>query len=175
MTLNSIRQHNQTVLDSLEDGDLVEFPRGLYSHWAVYVGNEEVVHLAGDPNAASKVNANSSHVFAICGKQFTKAQVKLDNFFKVAADSKAKKNNDKDDKVSPSDKREIVRRAMSKLGEIGYNILWENCEYFASWCRYGEGWSEQTITALKVVGGTAVVAAGAALLYTFFGNKEKKN
>jgi cell wall-associated NlpC family hydrolase len=30
--------HNKYVLDELEVGDLVEFPRGPYSHWGVYVG-----------------------------------------------------------------------------------------------------------------------------------------
>jgi hypothetical protein len=29
---------NKCVLDELEEGDLVEFPRGLFSHWGVYVG-----------------------------------------------------------------------------------------------------------------------------------------
>ena len=32
-----IKQHNETVLATLEEGDLVEFPRGLISHWGVYV------------------------------------------------------------------------------------------------------------------------------------------
>lgn len=30
--------HNRFVLDSLEEGDLVQFDRGMYSHWAVYAG-----------------------------------------------------------------------------------------------------------------------------------------
>ena len=29
---------NKYVLDELEEGDLVEFPRVLFSHWGVYVG-----------------------------------------------------------------------------------------------------------------------------------------
>ncbi|KAK3583605.1 hypothetical protein CHS0354_039427 [Potamilus streckersoni] len=101
----SVRRYNQNVLNSLEEGDLVEFPRCIYSHWAVYIGNEEVVHLAGDPNARSKVNANLSHVLAICGKESTKAIVKRDNFFDVAADSKEKRNNAKDFKVRNFKKR----------------------------------------------------------------------
>ncbi|KAL3876942.1 hypothetical protein ACJMK2_034721 [Sinanodonta woodiana] len=143
MTQTTIQRHNQTVLESLEEGDLVEFPRGLYSHWAVYVGNDEVVHLTGDPNAGSSVNANPSHVFAICGVEFSKAKVKRDKFFNVAGESMARKNNDKDQLVSPCDKRTIVNTALSRIGDIGYNILWKNCEYFASSCRYGQGWSEQ--------------------------------
>jgi hypothetical protein len=33
-----IRRHNETVLGTLKEGDLVEFPRGRYAHWGVYVG-----------------------------------------------------------------------------------------------------------------------------------------
>ena len=33
-----VRRHNETLLQVLEPGDLVEFPRGAYSHWAVYIG-----------------------------------------------------------------------------------------------------------------------------------------
>jgi len=33
-----IELHNETVLAKLEEGDLVEFPRGLFSHWGVCVG-----------------------------------------------------------------------------------------------------------------------------------------
>lgn len=32
-----------------------------------------------------------------------------------------------------------------KLGEIGYNVLWENCEHFAAYCRYGVAWSKQVL------------------------------
>jgi len=32
------REHNRTVLSDLQVGDLIEFPRGYYSHWGVFVG-----------------------------------------------------------------------------------------------------------------------------------------
>lgn len=39
MTLQMItRFHNQMVIDDLEEGDLIEINRGLYSHWAIYNG-----------------------------------------------------------------------------------------------------------------------------------------
>ena len=38
---------------------------------------------------------------------------------------------------------EIVRRAKSKLGYYEYNTLTNNCEHFATWCRYGEFLSKQ--------------------------------
>lgn len=33
---------------------------------------------------------------------------------------------------------EIVRRAVSRLGETSYNVIYNNCENFASWCLTGE-------------------------------------
>lgn len=43
----------------------------------------------------------------------------------------------------PSDGVEIIDRAMEMIGEIGYNVLWSNCEHFASYCRYGRHKSDQ--------------------------------
>jgi len=45
-----LKLHNKYVLDELEEGDLVEFPRGPFSHWGVYVGQYllilcRVVHI----------------------------------------------------------------------------------------------------------------------------------
>lgn len=39
--------------------------------------------------------------------------------------------------------RTVVRRAKSKIGTRGYNLLWNNCEHFALWCKTGEPMSEQ--------------------------------
>lgn len=32
---------------------------------------------------------------------------------------------------------EIIRRAESRLGESDYNLMFNNCEHFANWCRNG--------------------------------------
>ena len=36
-----------------------------------------------------------------------------------------------------------LRRAMSRLGEQNYNLLFNNCEHFAHWCKTGRHRSEQ--------------------------------
>lgn len=159
----SVIAHNTTLLNELEEGDMIEFPRGAYSHWAVYIGCGQVVHLAGNEDDGLKNNITSGNFFTVSGVRFNKALVKIDDFFQVADRSKAKKNNGKDRKLSPSDKETIKERALSKLGEIGYNILWKNCEHFASWCRYGEEWSEQATSFIKW-SGIATLAVGAIAL-----------
>ena len=39
--------------------------------------------------------------------------------------------------------RVTLRRAMSRLGEQNYNLLFNNCEHFAHWCKTGLHRSEQ--------------------------------
>ncbi len=40
----------------------------------------------------------------------------------------------------------IVQSALSKVGDVGYNMLFNNCEHFATWCRYGISMSHQVCT-----------------------------
>ncbi|KAH3868345.1 hypothetical protein DPMN_031488 [Dreissena polymorpha] len=155
--------HNQSVLADLIHGDLVEFKRwwGLYSHWAVYKGRDAVIHLAADENDSVNAHMNSGCFFTICGNRFNKAFVRVDDFWDVAMDSKAYKNNSLDGYRIPSIPEEILKRAMDKIGKKSYNILWSNWEDFANFCRYGEEKSDQTENSVTVVG----VAALCMVLY----------
>ena len=42
-----------------------------------------------------------------------------------------------------------LRRAMSRIGEQNYNLLFNNCEHFATWCKTGRHHSGQIDSALK--------------------------
>ncbi|HRF00491.1 MAG TPA: lecithin retinol acyltransferase family protein, partial [Pirellulaceae bacterium] len=33
------------------------------------------------------------------------------------------------------DADEVVRRALERVGERGYSLIWSNCEHFATWCK----------------------------------------
>lgn len=158
MAATTLESYNRAVIKKAKEGDLLEFKRILYSHWAVYMGNEEVVHLAGVENGGQSSSVNPSHSFTISGKIFSKAMVKKDSVWNVAQGSKVKINNDKDKKLKPRNAKEIVTEASSKIGEIGYNMLWKNCEHFTSYCRYGVNWSKQADNAMLALG--AVVVGG---------------
>ncbi|KAK3602553.1 hypothetical protein CHS0354_003805 [Potamilus streckersoni] len=165
MSDSEIVAHNANVLRQLRVGDTIEFPRSVfYSHWAVYIGDEQVVHLTGDDNDGINGNFDSGHLFTICGKKFKKAFVKVDDFWNVVLGSKVKVNRNKDRDMRPLRKEEIVERALSKLGEIGYNVMWCNCEHFANWCRYGKEKSEQVDNVLKVGAIGVSVLAGLAIV-----------
>ncbi|XP_021380317.1 HRAS-like suppressor 2 [Mizuhopecten yessoensis] len=163
------KKHNECVLEELEVGDMVEFPNNIYSHWGVYIGDENIVHLTGDEAANAGANGSfaSGSFFSVSGVQLDKACVKVENFLEVAEGCMAKRNNDKDHVLSaagiyPRPRDEIVRTALALRGEAEYNILWNNCEHFASYLRYGEKWSDQGNLALGtvLVVGAAVVVGG---------------
>ena len=116
------RQHNEAVLETLEEGDLVEFYRTYITHWGVYVGGGKIVHLCIDER---------SH----------EAGVKKEDFWSVAEKSRVEKNNGKDD--CPFTKAVVKERALLSLGRSAYDILKYNCEHFANWCRYGKIQSAQ--------------------------------
>jgi hypothetical protein len=53
--------------------------------------------------------------------------------------------------AQPFTPQETVARARSRLGEQGYNLVANNCEHFAWWCKTGEARSEQVETVLRAV------------------------
>ncbi len=58
--------------------------------------------------------------------------------------------------VDSFDPDEVVNRALSRVGESGYHLIWNNCEHFATWCKRGDLSSAQVRAVSKaVVSGTA--------------------
>jgi len=149
--------HNMETYSKMRSGDLVEFHRGLYTHWGVVIGDGKIVHLSGDQDdgLSAGVNAHlgsvSGSVFTISGVNFDKAKVKCDDFWDVARKSKADVNNSKDAYIRADAPHVIINRALSRMGVLGYNMLWSNCEHFASWCRYGMAWSEQVDKFMRII------------------------
>ena len=45
--------------------------------------------------------------------------------------------------------RVTLQRAMSRIGEQNYNLLFNNCEHFATWCKTGRHRSDQIDSALE--------------------------
>ncbi|KAL8591678.1 hypothetical protein ACOMHN_056794 [Nucella lapillus] len=176
MKLLDVRKHNETLLSCIDVGDLIEFPRGHYSHWAVYIGNEEVVHLSGDENDGINGQIDAKHFFTISGQRFGKAIIKVENFWSVVGGTKAEINNTKDKKYKPLPKAQIVKNALERIGRVGYNVLFENCEHFTSLCRYGENKSEQVdnfLTGMAVL--TAIGATAGILLGLSRSSKDKED
>lgn len=121
--------------NNFQPGDVLSADRGFYKHYGIYVGNGDVVHFsAGNEGEISAKNAmirkDSLDYFA--------------NGSSVCVDNKEQAN---------FDRREIVNRANKMVGTMkgAYNLVSNNCEHFANWCKSGEKTSNQVIDVASVL------------------------
>ncbi|XP_008272559.1 phospholipase A and acyltransferase 3 isoform X2 [Oryctolagus cuniculus] len=119
-------------------GDLIEIFRPFYRHWAIYVGDGYVVHLA-PPSEVAGAGAAS-----IMSALTDKAIVKKELLYDVAGRDKYQVNNKHDDKYTPLPASKIIQRAEELVGqEVLYKLTSENCEHFVNELRYGVPRSDQ--------------------------------
>ncbi|CAL8284303.1 unnamed protein product [Boreogadus saida] len=124
-----------------QPGDLIEIPRGLIKHWALYVGDGFVVHktLNGSGATSSSSSGSSSGNVLI-----TKAMVKKEKLKAVVGDAKWRIKNLMDGRCRPRDAKVIVAEALRLVGsEPLYHLFFNNCEHFATRLRYGISRSRQ--------------------------------
>ncbi|XP_004451463.1 phospholipase A and acyltransferase 4 [Dasypus novemcinctus] len=113
-------------------GDLIEIFRIGYQHWALYVGNGYVIHLAPPSEYAG---AGSSSLFSVLS---SRAVVKRERLRDVVGGCDYRVNNLLDDKYRPLPVEVILDAAKAKIGEeLEYSILNRNCEHFVTDLRYG--------------------------------------
>ncbi len=96
------------VMRSFKKGDHIAVDRELYSHHAIYDGKGGVIEY--DDYVVKMATL----------KEFSKGA----SIYKVEEEA-----------VYTPD--EIMERAYSRLGEKAYDLLYNNCEHFATWCRCG--------------------------------------
>ena len=122
-------------------GDLIVFQRATHKHYAVNVGNGEIVHVtsAGGLNSFNVVLGIAGH---ICSTNPGIAVIKKEkyNAFYKDGDEVYVEQHFRKNRLPVS---EIVKRANSSVGKTGYNLILNNCEHFARWCCYGEWESTQ--------------------------------
>ena len=150
-------------------GDLVVFRRpGGYDHYAINVGNGYIVHVTTpDDIASTSFNAARSSIGFCCSTNSLgpTAVVKKEPFanFVKPGDNVTVEDGTWNGKTALQ-RVEIVSRALSKIGEEGYNLFFKNCEHFARWCRYGEEKSDQATNL-----GIGLGVAGAAVFLGVLG------
>ncbi|KAK0155197.1 HRAS-like suppressor 3 [Merluccius polli] len=117
--------------------DLIQVFRPCFQHWAVYIGDGDVVHLTSD-------SQNSGCDIGGCGTNNNKGMVKIEKLKKVLGNSKYKINNILDEKNKPRPANVVLKEARRLVGsEKPYCFLWKNCEHFATELRYGKPESRQ--------------------------------
>ena len=130
---------------NFEIGDMIKFKRSIFSHWGVYVGDGDVVHLK------KKKNEKGQDIFVVASedlKSVAKGKF-IDKDSEKSSDQKTaySANNYLETPAgafffsnmppTPRSKEEIKNYAKSLVGQIwDYNLLIANCECFAIWLRY---------------------------------------
>jgi len=162
----------------LEIGDLLEFQRTGFAHWAVHVGKRKlpdgttkhsVIHRAIPTDADKKTLFMASTSIQKAAKVSASTtnnigHIILESIESVLADDRVRINNGLDKKMKPKNPTEIIGRAEKKLknavNEKPYNLVTNNCEHFVNTCRYGVHMSLQVKDTIKKTAGTAAGIAG---------------
>ena len=126
-------------------GAVIYTKRPLYKHYGVYVGNGRVVHFAAK---GFETNAAEAYI----------QETSLENFLK--GDSLF---------IEPTvhgalSAAQTVARARGEIGKQKgeYNLVFNNCEHFAHWCKYGKKRSSQVEAAVVIAAATTAIVVAAA-------------
>jgi hypothetical protein len=105
---------------------------GAAHHDGIYLGDENVIHLTGDPGGGGKASA----------------RVRIDTLAVFAAGQPVTVRPYAGNHAPDA----IIARAMSRLGAGDYHLLFNNCQHFARWCATGDHVSEQVDTVTAAAG-----------------------
>jgi hypothetical protein len=137
----------------LQKGDIIGVSRskamGLYEHYGIYAGNNRVIHYSGSGN-------DFDYSIAVRISSLEEFLKEDEDYFILFISSESKKIHkiwsstnfhkinigQNDDFLRLKVQRifsdeETVQRALSRLGEKKYNLVTNNCEHFAIWCKTG--------------------------------------
>lgn len=100
----------------MEYGDHIVSDRLGYSHHGIYVGNGQVIHYAGFARGLSKGKIEITDLEDFCQNQGCYVKTHI---------------------LPVYDRDEVFERALSRINEDSYNLVFNNCEHFVTWCIYG--------------------------------------
>ncbi|XP_072102127.1 phospholipase A and acyltransferase 3-like [Mobula birostris] len=149
-------------------GDLIEICRPLYQHWALYVGDGYVIHLAPPSEVC---DAGASSIMSV----FTdKAYVKRELLRVVVGTDRCQVNNKLDGSRRPRPINVILKEARRQVGrEMDYSIISSNCEHFVMELRYGESRSTQVEDAAFYTVGAGIFGVVALVGYQLLKSQQK--
>ncbi|XP_028833536.1 lecithin retinol acyltransferase a [Denticeps clupeoides] len=135
---------------TLRRGDLLEVQRTIFVHYGIYLGGDRVAHLmpdilpalTGEPRRIGEAVTNKR---LIAGCVCKLASVRVDTVADFAYGARVRVNAmDRRLKMEAFSQEDVARRAEGRLGGVSYSLLWNNCEHFVTYCRYGSPVSQQT-------------------------------
>ncbi|XP_066242959.1 lecithin retinol acyltransferase [Saccopteryx leptura] len=136
-------------INSFHRGDVLEVPRTHLTHYGIYLGDNRVAHMMPDilltlkdyKELTQKVVSNKRLILGVIGRV---ASVRVDTVDDFAYGAEILVNHlDKSLQMKALLNEEVARRAEKLLGTTTYSLLWNNCEHFVTYCRYGSAVSPQ--------------------------------
>lgn len=111
-------------------GDQIRVNRGFYSHHGIYASKKCVIHFA-PPGKTDTIDPSAARIIKTSLEDFLNGGV---------VEVRTYTEEELQIKKQP---KEIVKCALSHLGEAGYNIVTNNCEHFSNLCAFGTKQSNQ--------------------------------
>jgi len=119
-------------------GDIIGIDRTGYEHYGIYCGNNQVIHFTSEN---SDVSARHNVIVETGMSVFMRGQLR---FFVLDIDRLIADKDVFTYLLAKEGKQyrifggsETVQRARSMLGKTDYDLLYNNCEHFAMWCKTG--------------------------------------
>jgi hypothetical protein len=105
-------------------GDVIRVKVKFYYHYGIFVDETSVVQFGMPDNTG--VNPDDIEVITTDVDVFRNGGSVETAVFSVS------------EKLRKNSNEKVVKTALSRLGEKGYNILHNNCEHFVNFCVFGE-------------------------------------
>lgn len=122
-------------------GDHIYISCGTYTHHGIDCGDGTAIHYTGE-RLKGIICRTSMDVFS-SGKEIFVRQYLLHDMPDI-----------------------VIKRAESRVNEDKYDLIFNNCEHFATWCKTGKQKSEQVNRVAATTGSAAGMAASGAGIYT---------
>ena len=149
-------------------GDVIYVQRLGYKHFGIYLGNNRVIHYAHDVNGVLCVHETDIESFLdgdtelfACNFPDTYGRpspiiisncIASPTFYNLGRWL----NSNKKSKYRLYSPEDTVKRAKERLGETEYNLITNNCEHFALWCKTGVHESHQVNDLIEVITGRPI-------------------
>ena len=114
-------------------------------HYGVFISDSEIIQFGKNPSL--RLGVSESEVF-VCATDINEFR---DGGYPEFADLSFS------EKMKRFKTDKIIENARSRIGEGGYNILFNNCEHFAYECIFGKKYSSQSEAARDIIKEMATV------------------
>lgn len=110
-------------------GDILGVTRGFYEHYGIYIGDGKIIHYYGESDTGNDNIITKTDFY-----EFLKGS---STFFIVDVDSLG---------LNCLENEEVITRAKENVGNRNYNLIFNNCEHFAFWCKTGKNIAFQKLS-----------------------------